>query len=45
MLNIKSRYIDEETVKLIKKYFKKYEKTINLMQQIILKKKSKFIKK
>ena len=37
-MNIKSRYIEEEIVKLTKKYFNKYEKTVKLMQQTILQK-------
>ena len=36
MLNIKSRYIDDETTKLIKQYLNEYEKVVKLMQQAIL---------
>ena len=39
MTNIKSRYIEEETIKLTKKYFNEYEKAVKLMQQTILQKK------
>ena len=38
MTSIKSRYIKEEIVKLTKKYFNEYEKTVKLMQQTILQK-------
>ena len=38
MTSIKSRYIKEETIKLTKKYFNEYEKTIKLMQQTVLQK-------
>ena len=38
MTSIKSRCIEKETVKLIKKYFNEYEKAIKLMQQTILQK-------
>ena len=39
MTNIKSRYIEEKTIKLTKKYFNEYEKAVKLMQQIILQRK------
>ena len=45
MTNIKSRYIKEKTVKLIKKYFNEYEKAIKLMQQTYCKEENKFIEK
>ena len=38
IMNIKSRYIKEKTIKLTKKYFNEYKKTIKLMQLIILQK-------
>ena len=38
MTSIKSRYIEEETIKLTKKYFNEYKKTIKLMQLIVLQK-------
>ena len=38
MTSIKLRHIKEETVKLTKKYFNKYEKAVKLMQQTILQK-------
>ena len=36
MTNIKSRHIEEKTIKLTKKYFNEYEKAVELMQQTIL---------
>ena len=39
MTSIKSHYIEEETVKLTKKYFNEYEKAVELMQQTILQRK------
>ena len=36
MLNIKSRYVDDETTKLTKQYLNEYEKVVRLMQQTIL---------
>ena len=39
MTNIKSRYIEEETIKRTKKYVNEYEKAVKLMQQTVLQKK------
>ena len=36
--SIKSRHIEEKTIKLTKKYFNEYEKAVKLIQQIILQK-------
>ena len=36
MSDIRSRHIDDETTKLIKRYLNEYEKIVKLMQQIIL---------
>ena len=38
MTSIKSRYIEEKTIKLTKKYFNEYEKAVELMQQTVLQK-------
>ena len=45
MTNIKSRYIKEKTVKLTKKYFNKYEKAVELMQQTVLQKRKQIHRK
>ena len=45
MTNIKSRHIEKKTVKLTKKYFNDYEKTVKLMQQTILQKKKQIYRK
>ena len=45
MMNIKSRYIEEETIKLTKKYFNEYEKAVELMQQTILQKRKQIHRK
>ena len=36
MLNIRLRYVDDETTKLTKRYSNKYEKVVKLMQQTVL---------
>ena len=45
MTSIKSRYIKEETIKLIKKYFNEYEKVVKLMQQTVLQKRKQIYRK
>ena len=45
MTNIKSRYIEKETIKLTKKYFNEYEKAVELMQQIVLQRKKQIHRK
>ena len=39
MSNIKSRHVDDEITKLMKRYLNEYEKIVKLMQQTILQKK------
>ena len=45
MTNIKSRYIKEKTIKLTKKYFNEYKKTVKLMQQTVLQRKKQIHRK
>ena len=45
MMNIKSRHIEEETIKLTKKYFNEYEKAVELMQQTVLQRKKQIHRK
>ena len=36
MSNIKSRHVNNKTIKLMKQYLNEYEKVVKLMQQTIL---------
>ena len=43
MSGIKSRHVNDETTKLIKRYSNEYEKIVKLMQQTILQKRKQIV--